>query len=126
MVGVNIKGDSLPTERFICDSDQCGYLGSEEKSGAEKVGSSVFDVITCGPCAVLVIGGLMSVLLGIIHPALGVIGFIFGAGLALLAIIGKATQTKCPACKRGTLIDIKSDRGQALWRRHQTKFGSDE
>ena len=114
---------SVP-EKFICDRDQCGYMGSDEKSSAAKVGESVFGVITCGPCAVLVIGGLLMLLLGIIHPALGVIGFIIGAGLALLTIVGQASQTKCPACNSGTLVDVKSDRGQALWRRHQMKFGS--
>lgn len=118
--------EKSPPEKFICDRDQCGYMGSDEKSGAAKVGESVFSVITCGPCAILVIGGLLALGLGIIHPTLGAIGFIIGAGLALLTIVGQATQTKCPACSRGTLVDIKSDRGQALWRRHRTKFGSGE
>lgn len=109
-----MTAEKSPPGKFICDRDQCGYIGSDEKSGGAKVGDSVLGVITCGPCAVLVIGGLLMVLLAIIHPSLGVVGFILGAGLALSSIVGQATQTKCPACNRGTLVEIKSECGQAL------------
>jgi len=104
-------------DRFICDREQCGYTGNEQKSGGATAVDSALALFTCGPCAVLVIGSILAIGLALIHPSLGVLGFIIGGILALFTIIGSASRTPCPACKRGHLVDITSERGQALAKR---------
>ena len=117
--------DARPSDEFICDSDQCGYLGADANAQREEDQSS-FSKTTSQPCAVFVVGCVLFGIVVGVSPGLGALILVMTVLLTIVAKIRKLAKNLCPACQSGKLVDVKSDRGQALWRRHQTKFGSDE
>ena len=118
--------EESPQEEFICDREQCGYQGPLSSGDtAAKVGNTACGLLTCGPWAAIFFGVIFAVLLGLIHEALMWVGFAVGVIIAILVIIGNTSRSSCPACNRGNLESVTSERGQALVRRNKTKFGSE-
>ena len=70
-----------------------------------------------------VIGGI---LLGMIWAPLTYVGMAVGAVIAIMIIVGNANRTPCPACKRGHVEPITSERGKAMLERNRVRYGSDE
>ncbi len=87
---------------------------------------NVWSIITCGPCAMLIFGIIGGILLGMIWTPLAYAGMAIGATLAILVVIGNANRTPCPACKRGHVVPVTSERGQAMLERNQILYGSDQ
>ena len=113
-----------PPEEFVCDREQCGYQGPVSSGDtAQKVGSTACGLLTCRPWAAIIFGFIFAILLGLIHEALMWVGFAAGVIFAILVIVGNTSRSSCPACKRGHLERVTSERGQALTRRNKTKFG---
>ncbi len=111
---------------YVCDREQCGYVGAPKESDrAEKVAKTTCGLLACGPLAAIILGLILGVLLSLIHSALVWVGFILGAALAVLMIIGEATRSSCPACERGHLESVDTERGRALLSRARMKYGRD-
>ncbi len=70
-----------------------------------------------------VIGGI---LLGMIWAPLTYVGMAVGAVFAILIIIGNVNRTPCPACKRGHVEPVTSERGKAMLERNRMRYGSDD
>ena len=70
-----------------------------------------------------VIGGI---LLGMIWAQLTYVGMAVGAVIAIMIIVGNANRKHCPACKRGHVEPITSERGKAMLERNRVRYGSDE
>lgn len=112
---------------MICEREECGYEGTNPKEAsrweslwAALLGASLPLSCGCGCFGLLIFVAGMA--LGM--TLLGDQGWVVGVIFLLLPFIGVgvwAWNSKpvvdCPACRRGLMVDINSERGQALLQR---------
>ena len=113
-------------EDWICDREQCQYLGPKQWGFIDKLGhflsSIILVVFVFGTC-----GSILLIPLFLIGLGLGIVitegestafpvvlGCLFVVAALLIPFIMRVTRVPCPACERGKLYRADSSRGQAL------------
>lgn len=112
---------------MICEREECGYEGTnpQEASRWESVRAALLGAsipLGCG-C------GCFGLLIFVAGVALGITlfgdqGWVLGLIFILLPFVAVGVwawtskpEVDCPACRRGLMVDINSERGQALLQR---------
>ena len=113
---------------MICDREQCRYEGPPGESAAADSERERRTNAACGtgclawfcsfPLVAAVVGGVAAVVIGVPVGWAVILGLVAGVG-SVVAVYRWAYRlspiiTRCPACRRGRLLDPDSERGKAL------------
>ena len=105
-------------QELICNRVECGYVGDRgQHDTAEKNTGSFIAVFGCG-WFVIPIGAVAGAFIGaMINGTCVIPGLIAGASIALAMLILVPRSSTCPACRRGELVELDSEQGEALIKR---------
>lgn len=105
-------------KEYVCDREQCRYIGPPRNPSALE---GMFRILTCGASCGILVGIFIAAIIATflwdpLAWAIGILVFIF---IVIGAYQKGARSDRCPACARGGLVDMDTERGRALVRRNR-------